>query len=249
MHIERTGSKEAAAVVLVHGIPGSPRVWEETARALGESHSVLVPHLLGFGQSPSPEDLSADAQAAALADSLDSLGVTKATFVGHDFGGPVLLSLHRERPDLFSGLVLLSTNAFPDTPIPFPLSLVTLPVVGGSLFSRLLFSQFALKQLLRRYGGRELGNPTSVRRIFTDALRHLEETYRDYPDELRRVNVPCTVIWGDEDPFFPVAQGQRTASLIPGADFKVIEGAGHFLPEQRPDDIVGAITPISAIST
>jgi pimeloyl-ACP methyl ester carboxylesterase len=46
--------------------------------------------------------------------------------------------------------------------------------------------------------------------------------------------MPTMVIWGDHDPFFSVAQGQRTASAIPGARFVLFEGAGHFLPEERP---------------
>lgn len=200
----------------------------------------MVPDLLGFGRSPRPDDLRADAHAAALLGALEDAGVTRATFVGHDFGSPIALSLYRRAPHLFDGLVVMATNAFPDTPVPFPLSLVTLPLVGG-LMSRMLFSTPALRAMLWRYGGRELGDAASVRRIFTRSLQQLSELFAEYPDTLRSVDVPTTVVWGDRDPFFSLAQGRATADLIPGGELVVLEGAGHFLPEQRPDEVVDAI--------
>ena len=109
-------------VVLVHGIPGSGRAWDLVAARLAGHHRVVVPDLLGFGQSARPrgDGLWAEAQSDALALALDELGVERAAIVGHDFGGPVALKLVGARPDLATHLVLASTNAFPDTPIPFP---------------------------------------------------------------------------------------------------------------------------------
>ena len=86
-------------------------------------------------------------QAEALSDALGDLGVTEATVVGHDFGGPVALSLTAYRPDLIIGLGLLATNTFRDTPIPIPLSLVTWPVVGR-VMAPALFSRASLAMML-----------------------------------------------------------------------------------------------------
>lgn len=98
-----------------------------------------------------------------------------------------------------------------------------------------------LKQMLRRYGGTHLGDAGTVRRIFTQSLRNLDETYRDYPAILTTVSVPAQVVWGDEDPFFPLPQGERIASLLPDPEMRVLTGVGHFLPEQRPDDVADAL--------
>ena len=52
-------------------------------------------------------------------------------------------------------------------------------------------------------------------------------------------------MWGDCDPFFPVAQAERTAQLIQGASLTVLPGAGHFLPEERPAELVDVVEALS----
>lgn len=147
----RFGYPERPAVVLIHGIPGSPEGWRDVAGELAPDHYVLVPELLGFGGARDEEAILAQQQADALAGFLDAEGISKAAIVGHDFGGPIAMSLYEQRSDLFSHFCLLSTNAFPDTPIPFPLNTVTWPVLGNT-FARLLFSRLSLKAMMRVYG-------------------------------------------------------------------------------------------------
>jgi pimeloyl-ACP methyl ester carboxylesterase len=248
MFFHRFGEPSAPTVVLLHGIPGSAASWHDVAKQLASDHDVVVPDLLGFGKSPRPEEIHAEAQAVELDAALDRAGIQRAAVVGHDFGGPIALSLYRRRPELFTSLALMATNTFPDTPIPFPLSAVNLPLVGD-LVARVLFSGPALKQMLRRYGGTHLGEAVSVRRIFTHSLQNLDELYRDYPAILATVKVPALVVWGDNDPFFPVAQGEGTASLLPDAEILVLTGAGHFLPEQKPDEVADALAALDARTT
>ena len=58
---------------------------------------------------------------------------------------------------------------------------------------------------------------------------------------LKSVDMPSFVAWGDHDPFFPVEQGRRTANAIPGAQFEILEGAGHLLPDERPAHVAPLI--------
>ena len=60
--------------------------------------------------------------------------------------------------------------------------------------------------------------------------------------------VPAIVGWGDRDPFFPVAIGRRTAELLPDARFRLFEGAGHFLPDERPDELAADILALAALA-
>ena len=244
-------------VVLVHGIPGSGATWRTVADRLASHHRVLVPDLVGFGATggnPLITALRADAQANALASALERFDVHAATVVGHDFGGPVALRLLDDRPDLVGGLGLLATNAFADTAIPFPLSSVTWPRIGP-VAARMLFSRPALRLLTRRMVGTppvrldlrsyvgDAAQARAIRLIFTDSLVNLAERYRPLEAILSGVTVPAAVIWGDRDPFFPLAHGKRTAAAL-GVDLRVLAGAGHALPEERPEDVAGAITEL-----
>lgn len=230
-------------VVLLHGIPGSAGVWDHVVERLAGEHRVVVPDLLGFGSSPGEADIEtlwADSQARALAALLDELGIERAALVGHDFGGPVALALTAARPDLATGLVLCATNAFPDTPIPLPIRAVTWPLVGGPA-ARLLFSGPALRMMLRQGSGPSAREQASVRTIFATALRELEDRYAPIERALRAVSCPSLVVWGDRDPFFGLAQARRTAAALPGARLVILEGAGHFLPSERPGRLAAEI--------
>ncbi len=258
MAVQSTG--EGFPVVLLHGIPGSAPTWDGVVERLSRLHRVVVPHLLGFGASSRPTgacQLHAEAQAGALGDALDALGIDRAVVVGHDFGGPIAVTFTHNHPERVAGVVLLATNVFTDTPIPFPLSLVTAPGVGPAA-ARLLFSRPSLAMMVRRGFGagsspaeldRYLGDKAqseSIGTIFAASLGHLAELYRPIEDALGAISVPTLVGWGDHDPFFPVEQGRRTAEAVPGADLRVYEGAGHFLPEERPEELAADIALLLA---
>ncbi len=246
------------AVVLIHGIPGSAATWRGVAERLAVDHLVLVPDLVGFGATdgtPSLAELRADAQAEALATALDRLSITAATVVGHDFGGPVALHLLAKRHDLVSALGLLATNAFADTAIPFPLASVTWPVIGP-VASRLLFSRTSMRMLVRRMVGMprtqldvrsylgDMAQTRAIRLIFTDSLTNLAERYRPLEAVLSNASVPAAVIWGDNDPFFPLAHGERTAAVL-DVELRVLSGAGHALPDERPDEVATVIKDLA----
>jgi pimeloyl-ACP methyl ester carboxylesterase len=247
-------------VLLIHGLPGRGAVWDGVAQRLAPAHDVVVPDLLGFGGSARPtalDALHASAQADALGHVLDALGLRDVCVVGHDFGGPVALLLHRRQTAAFARLALLATNTFTDTPVPFPLSLTTARVIGGAARA-VLFSALAQAAMLRAGTGRPrlrldrrtyLGDRSqqrSIRTIFAGSLAELPRLYTPVEEELARVEVPTLVGWGERDPFFTVAQGERAAAAIRGARFRLYVGAGHFLPEERPDELAADIAGLVA---
>ena len=256
MHIETSGDGEP--VVLLHGIPGSGAIWEAVTRRL--TQRVVVPDLIGFGRSPRAvgiDDLDPVAQVTALEQALAGAGVGRAVFAAHDYGVPVALTLYGRRPDLFAGLVLAAGNAFTDTPIPLPIRAVTWPLVGG-IAGRLLFSGPSLALMLRQGSTvaldreRYLGDDAqrrAIAAIFTAALRELERRYAELEAVLTRVDVPTVVIWGDEDPFFPLREGERLAAAIRGARLRVVEGRGHFLPEEAPVALADAIASVASAAS
>lgn len=242
--------------MLLHGIPGQGRAWERVEAALKGSFDVVTPDLIGFGASDGPsrptiDTVGPEPQAAGVAALLDDLGVHGATVVGHDFGAPIGALLAAARPDLVSALSLLSGNTFPDTPIPFPLSLTNAPIIGG-LSSRLLFSAPSLALMLRQGTGPGSPPPDSavyigdsrqrrtIAAIFSGALTRLSELYAPVAAALEDIKVPVLVGWGDRDPFFPVKQAERTAAVA-NARLRLFEGAGHFLPHECPTEIAREI--------
>lgn len=53
---------------------------------------------------------------------------------------------------------------------------------------------------------------------------------KDRTSELGELKVPSLIIHGDEDPLVPIAGGKATADAIPGAEFMIVKGMGHVIP-------------------
>jgi haloalkane dehalogenase len=253
---EGEGEGEGPPVVFLHGIPGSARTWEAVATRMQGQYRVVVPDLRGFGRSEPPAgDYYVEGQARAVERLLDALEVEEFTLVTHDFGGPVGLTMMRLFPDLtVRGLVLSDTNVFTDTHVPLPLRVARVPLLSTMVFQLMLGNRFGLRMLYRGAVTRKETASWSrfrrhltpsgmamTRRIFQRSLADLEANYREIERTLRDVQTPTLVLWGDDDPFFSTDVAERTRAAIPGAALVVFPETGHFVPEERPDEVASAV--------
>jgi pimeloyl-ACP methyl ester carboxylesterase len=117
----------AAAAVLVHGWPDSPRSWHGVAdRLAAAGWRVLLPALRGFSptrflHADTPRSGQLSALGRDLLDFIDALGLKQPALVGHDWGARAVANACGLRPGVASALTLMSvgygTNA-PDQPVP-----------------------------------------------------------------------------------------------------------------------------------
>ncbi len=94
-----------------------------------------------------------------------------------------------------------------------------------------------------------------VIRPFLDSQRHRAASIRllrsfdgEHVDQLaelhRRIDVPVQLVWGVEDPFFPIARAREMVSTFPNARLTEIEGASVFSQEERPAEVAEALLPV-----
>jgi haloalkane dehalogenase len=107
---------EGAPVVMWHGEPTWGFLWRHVLPPVRDAgHRVVLPDLAGFGRSDKPLDpgwYSYDRHVEAAATLLEDLDLRDATFVVHDWGGPIGLRLAVEHPDRVARLVLTDTGLF-----------------------------------------------------------------------------------------------------------------------------------------
>jgi len=258
MALDRYGDR-GPPVVLLHGIPGWRGTFSEVGRRLGGQCRVVVPDLLGFGESSeAPPGAHAAEQAAAVIELLDALALDSAHLAGFDFGGPTAVLAAGRAPGRIRSLTLAATNLFPDTPIPAPLRVARVPLLGDLLF-RLAFGRVGLSMMWLAAAGDRTAFPfarhrgalrsrrgvASTRRIFLASLRDLAGLYGPIEQVARALRLPSVVLWGNRDPFFPVSVGERTAAVV-GGDLRILPGCGHFVPEERPGEVATALLDLLA---
>jgi len=107
------------SVVFCHGFPDLGCSWQDQLTAVADAgfHAV-APDQRGYGGSSAPERIEAYGLGhlcGDLADLLDALGIERAVFVGHDWGGFVAWAMPVLHPDRVAGVVGVCT---PYTPFP-----------------------------------------------------------------------------------------------------------------------------------
>ncbi len=246
---------DGAPVLLLHGEPTSSFLWRNIIPQLPGRK--VAPDLIGFGRSDKPEDVgwySYDRHVDSIARLVEELDLRDLTLVVHDWGGPIGLRVAVEHPERFERLVILNTGIGGGRP-PSETWLRFRQVVrelGGALdIGRLV------------EGGTVQGLPDDVREAYDAAFPtpeskagvlafpELVPTGPDHPntEPMNRVleamtkwEKPTLVVWGAEDTVLPFRFAERFVELIPGAHEPVlIEGASHFLQEDKPDEVAAAI--------
>ncbi|MGD9719756.1 MAG: alpha/beta fold hydrolase [Pirellulales bacterium] len=104
---------EGVPVVLCHGFPELAFSWRHQVKALSEAgFRAIAPDQRGYGLSDRPEDVkSYDLKHLCddMAGMLDALGIEKAVFCGHDWGGGVVWAMARIHPDRCLGVIGVNT--------------------------------------------------------------------------------------------------------------------------------------------
>ena len=59
----------------------------------------------------------------------------------------------------------------------------------------------------------------------------------------KKINVPVQLVWGDQDPFFPIERAREMVGTFPNARIHVVRGAGLFAHEERPQEVAEALLP------
>ncbi len=248
-------------VVLIHGMVNSSRHWEEVALRLADRHTVIAPDLIGHGDSATPRgDYSLGAHAASIRDLLTTIGVERATIVGHSLGGGVAMQFFYQFPQRTERLALVSSGGLGREVSPL-LRSAALP--GASALLALAASRPALDGLssfgdaLRARGRRNgvyfqqiaralrpLERPGS-RKAFLETLRAVIDVRGQRVSARDRLyllsGVPTLIVWGERDNTIPIEHGRDAHAAIPGSHFELLPRAAHFPHLEDPDGLAAVL--------
>ena len=106
-------------VVFLHGIPTWSFLWRDIAPEIADEYRVIVPDLIGYGNSSMDDnfDRSIRAQEEAIGDFLDQLDIDTVSFVSHDIGGGVALRYAAHNPSRVNKLVCSNATCYDSWPV------------------------------------------------------------------------------------------------------------------------------------
>ncbi len=246
-----------ATVLCFHGEPSWSYLYRHMLeRLVGTGHRVVCPDLVGFGRSDKPTDqgwYTYDRHVETVTAHLEAVELDDVTVVVQDWGGPIGLRWAVQHADQVGRLVILNTGLFtgrvskgfmawrefaertPDLPIGV--------IIQGATTTDLP------EEVVAAY---EAPFPNAESKAGAQRFPLLVPLAEDEPgvpemletrDALAGWDKPALVAFSDTDPVFPYPKaGDRFTELIPTAGEQVrIEGAAHFLQEDRGPEIADAM--------
>jgi 2-hydroxymuconate-semialdehyde hydrolase len=260
------GLDRAPAVLLLHGFPTSSRLWRDVAPEMcagtDDDLFVIAPDLVQLGGSEktgSRIDLAT--QARLLVGLLDALDVDRVIAVGHGLGGAVAVHLAALDGRRVAGLALLDVPLHADAwPVPGALPML-IPGVRAVCARALPVVPWLAERVLATLVGRgtDAGDKRPLDRYLSElrvpgaarGLVHFATAVDPVAIEsawhiVRASPPPTLIMWGADDRVHDIAYGRRVAGEIPTAAWVPVAGAGHLLPEERPERVAEELVAFHA---
>jgi pimeloyl-ACP methyl ester carboxylesterase len=239
--------------LLLHGQPGSAADWDRVCAAMGERTALLAIDRPGWSPGTAATGMTGNADAALTA--LERAGARRATVVGHSFGAAVAAWLAAEHPERVTRLVLISPAVNEASLVPLDRwlarpglgELVGAPLLGGfgaalslAPLRRRLAHAFDLEdRYLERMAAR-IRTPAAWL-SFAAEQRVLVREMPEIEARLPAIEAPTTVLVGSRDRVVPPEAAAAAAAAIPGAEFAMVDGAGHLLLQYQPRAVAETI--------
>ena len=262
VHYVDEGPADADPVVMLHGEPSWSFLYRKMIPIIASAgHRAIAPDLVGFGRSDKPTERESYSYAGHVewlrTLLFDRLDLQKVTLVCQDWGGLLGLRLVAENPDRFARVVAANTG------------LPTGEQEAGPAFAMWLKMSQEMPEWGPLFGGTEQ-HPTS------DAVKAAydapfpDESYKagsrvfpllvpispDNPacaanqrawEALRSLEKPFLIAFSDGD---PITGAWKDGFLqVPGSKGQphtTIEGAGHFLQEDKGEDLARVVVDFIA---
>jgi pimeloyl-ACP methyl ester carboxylesterase len=258
------GPKDAPAILLLHGLPSSSRMYEPLLSRLADRYHLIAPDYPGFGHSdwPDPAEFAYtfDCCAEIMSHFTEAIALPRYTLYMQDYGGPVGFRMALSHPERINALIVQNAVAHNEG-------------LGAIWKARRAFwaDRAANEKLLRTNllslattRARHVGEDPNVERydpdLWTDEFAFLNQPgqaeiqsdlfydYRTNVDSypkwqawLREKQPRLLVIWGRFDPSFAPSEPEAYRRDVPNAQVHLLD-AGHFALDTAADEIAALLS-------
>jgi haloalkane dehalogenase len=258
MHYLDEGPAAGQPVLLLHGEPTWSFLYRHMVPVLSDAGlRAIAPDYFGFGRSDKPTErewYTYDRHSDSIAELVNQIDLSRLTVVMQDWGGPIGMRLAVERPDLVDRLVVLNTGIFSGRPpseawLQFRefVRRLDLTIEPGRVVN--LTCGYSLEPDV--VAGYDAPHPVPESKVGVRMFPELVATSQEHPsaakmleirEGIKRWEKPALVLFSDSDPIFSPAAAEAMAARIPGAGpAEIVQGAGHFLQEQKGVEIAERI--------
>ncbi len=247
---DQPGVDDGPPLVFVHGYPDNLQIWSRVFAELGSSSRRAVAFdWPGLGHSdPHVGGATPFHLGRHFVSVLDALGIERCVPVGFDMGAHAVVAAATSAPERIDKLVL--TNFLADGEVETSWDIDVMRRLG---LNRVIL-KWAPRVVFERAKRTFLVSSSLTRDVADDLwsgfsnderLGHLRRMCAGYQAALPRVtrllpdiDAETLIMWADDDPHFPVAQGRAVEAAVAANRMHVMEGAPHWFMWERADEVV-----------
>ncbi len=253
-----TGSKQ---VLFIHGFGLNRKTWYDISPRLEKEAIVYMVDLIGFGDSPAPENwpYTIEAQADTLIDFIVHKGLKDLVLIGHSYGGGVgMMLLHKmietKRSSCISKLILIAPASYPQA-LPFFMALPRTPFIGRFLLKNLsaeFLIEMTLKRIVKnkkkitrerilRYTG-NISNENYRQALIQTANHIIPKKIEQVLKKIKQIHHRSLLIYGENDSVILRQNLEKLSCTLPNVETKRIPDCGHLPHEEEPEMIADLIS-------
>ena len=223
-------------LLLIHGFGGNKDNFTRIARQL-ENYNLIIPDLIGFGDSSKPmtADYRAEAQATRLHELLQAKGLASNIHIGgNSMGGAISVAYAAKYPKEVKSLWLIDSAGFWSVGVPKSLESATLennPLLVNKTADFYQMYDFVMSK--PPYIPKSVKAVFAQERITNEALESkiLAQIVEDNVEERAKViaeyNIPTLVVWGEEDKVIKPETVTLIKEIIPQSQVITMPKIGH----------------------
>lgn len=226
----------------ISGFVADWRVWTFPFELLSKNWRCVSYDHRGVGESPAPIDsITIDTLVDDLFGVMDALNIDKCILAGESFGGTIAALAVLKHPERFEGLVMVDTSG----PNPVPLTDDRKQFIGlmktdfkkaMELFIEGIFPEPNSEHYKR------MGLSIVMRPGKEVAVQHMQIMSQGEGNvPIQDIKIPTLVIYGSLDSPSVIENSKYLVNIIPNAELKLVEGAGHVPVVTKPFEVVEAI--------
>lgn len=246
-------------ILFVHGTPEWSFGFRDLIKGLRDTHRCIAIDHVGFGLSDKPpgEVYGCRDHASRLKKFIEAKGLKDITIIANDFGGGIGLSFAITHPESVRSIILFNTWMWSlknDKHYSGPANLIN-NWLGKFLYISLNFpvntimpSSFGDRKKLTKEAHRhyKMALPDSSSRrgtyAFAKELMNASDWWQSQWDQLNKLQAHRFLIfWGMKDKFVALSALENWRSKIPSAKIVTFDDAGHFVQEEKPEEMLAEI--------
>ncbi len=220
---------EGECVVLLHGWGSNITLFKGMTELLKTKYKVIALDMPGFGHSDEPPvPWCVEDYADFIIEFLSKFDVKSATFLGHSFGGRVIIKLFEKGNLPFSipkVILVDSAGVKPKKTVSQKIKIATFKTGKKLLKTRVMQNLFpdALDKLASKSGSADYRAASPVMR-----QTMVKVVNEDLTHAFCKVTAPTLLIWGENDTATPVSDALIMERLMPDAGKVILKNCGHY---------------------